>query len=353
MPRHPAGRPAGRLVVAGVLGLVVLLVVAILVWRSRQPDSRLEEALAQAPPEAERLSWTDWAAVRRELGADVGAEASPEEVAGLVEEAFSSDLSPMSALLSSASGMQEHFGFSPATLEWELFAQSGDRAVDLLKVTEGTDLEALGDTLEELGWTRPEDDDGVWTGGPEVLAGVDSGLTPELQHFVIRADDDLVLVSDQAASLETLADERGTDAYDDVAGELGDAVAAALYSGDYACEHLAMAQADEDAVAEADVLLAEAGEVHPLTAFAIGRRPGDAVRVVMEVEDADDAEADARTRARLANGPAPGQGGDFGDRFELVEAASQGRLVLLDLKAVEGSYVLSDLSNGPVLFATC
>ena len=55
----------------------------------------------------------------------------------------------------------------------------------------------------------------------------------------------------------------------------------------------------------------------------------------------------------LAAGPAPGQGGDFSDRFSVGSATADGDLVTLDLEPRPGSYVLSDLSSGPVLFATC
>ena len=61
----------------------------------------------------------------------------------------------------------------------------------------------------------------------------------------------------------------------------------------------------------------------------------------------------ADTRARLADGPAPGQGGDFTDLFALGAVTAEGEVVTMELDPVEGSYVLSDLSNGPVLFATC
>ena len=73
----------------------------------------------------------------------------------------------------------------------------------------------------------------------------------------------------------------------------------------------------------------------------------------VSLEDDDVARVDAETRATLATGPAPGQGGDFADRFALDEAASSGRVVTLDLSPVPGQYVLSDLTSGPVLFATC
>jgi hypothetical protein len=74
---------------------------------------------------------------------------------------------------------------------------------------------------------------------------------------------------------------------------------------------------------------------------------------VMAFESDDQARTNADTRSVLASGPAPGQGGDFSDRFSVESATADGSVVTLDLKPTEGSYVLSDLSTGPVLFATC
>ena len=85
----------------------------------------------------------------------------------------------------------------------------------------------------------------------------------------------------------------------------------------------------------------------------MGLLSGGGLRAVMEVEDADDAPGDADARARLAAGPAPGQGGDFSDRFTVADAGSEGRAITLDLQPEDGQYVLSDLTSGPVLFATC
>ena len=85
----------------------------------------------------------------------------------------------------------------------------------------------------------------------------------------------------------------------------------------------------------------------------MGSFPGGDVRVALEVEDADDAGTETDARARLAAGPAPGQGGDFSERFDVSRARADGRVVTLDLRPVDGAYVLSDLSSGPVLFATC
>lgn len=347
-------RGAARVVLAGVV-VLALAAAGFVAWRALTPATPLARATGLVPADATRLSWTDWEGVRRELGTDVGPGSSAEEVDAFLAEAFDADLSSMSALGTSAGVMQEELGLSPATVSWELLAQSGTGAVEVLGVADDVDLDAVADRLAELGWTEPEEEDGVWVGGPDVLATTGSMLTPELQHVALLADEGVVLTSDQAPYLEQVlaGDDDGPEGLADLAGSLEEPLAAAVYDGPYACEHLAMSQADDDARAEADQLLEAAGEVHPLTGFAMGVLPGGDVRAVMQVEDADDAPGDAEARARLAAGPAPGQGGEFADRFSVVGAASEGREVVLDLRPVEGGYVLSDLTSGPVLFATC
>ena len=167
-----------------------------------------------------------------------------------------------------------------------------------------------------------------------------------------------MLTSDQVAPLEAAVrtargDDDGLESVDDVVAASGSPVAANVFTGSYACEHLAMASADADDQAEAEALLGRAGEVHPMTGFAMGVGVDGGVRVAMSFEDDDAARTDAETRATLASGPAPGQGGDFADRFTLEDATSTGRVVTLELAPGPGQYVLSDLTSGPVLFATC
>lgn len=349
MPRRPAL----------VLAAVVLLAVAGLVgWRLTDRGTVFEEAVALAPQGTERATWTHWDAVRRELDVDLDAGSSGEDIQALLDDAFTRDLSSTSALNTSAVVLHEELGISPATLRWELFAQSPSGAVEVLALTDDVDPDDVRERLETLGWKAPEDDAGVWVGGPDVLARVGPGLTPELQHMVVLDDGRLLLTSDNAGYLEQAAgavkgDREQVEGLGDVAEALGDPVTAVLYTGPHACEKLAMAQADADAQAEADQLVEAAGGVHPLTAFGMGAVAGGEVRVALEVEDPDDAEAEATARARLASGPAPGQGGDFSERFEVAETGTRGRIVTLDLRPEDGEYVLSDLSSGPVLFATC
>jgi hypothetical protein len=77
------------------------------------------------------------------------------------------------------------------------------------------------------------------------------------------------------------------------------------------------------------------------------------VRVAMAFESDDQARRNADSRSRLAAGPAPGQGGAFSDRFTLGPVTADGSVLTMELKPVQDSPVLSDLSTGPLLFATC
>ncbi len=167
----------------------------------------------------------------------------------------------------------------------------------------------------------------------------------------------MLAASDEAETLETWRDEqRGSDLDDSIAGvttAVEGSLSASIYSGDYACVALAMTQADDaDRVRAAD-LIDQAGDVNPLDAFAIAGLRGGDVRVAMAFENEEQARTNADTRAKLAAGPAPGQGGAFPDRFKLGKVTADGDVVTMELDTVPGTYVMSDLATGPVLFATC
>lgn len=350
-----------RLTTLLVVVLAVLLVAAVVVvgmrwWRDRDRTD-LQEATSYAPADAERLSWTDWAAVRDHVGSDVDSGSSGAEVRDFLDDAFDDDLTSVSALVQSAPVLQSHFGFSPANAEWELFSQSSQGAVVVVQLPSSDDVDAVADHLEDDGFTRPSEDDGVWTGGETLLPGIGTDLTPELQYVALDADDGLVLTSDQEPYLRQVMDDLGEgglpDQVDDVVAASGEPLSAAIYTGDRACTALAMSQADADDQATADRLVEESGDVDPVRALAMSAQPDGDVRVVMAFANGDQARANARSRATLASGPAPGQGGDFSDRFSVDSATADGDLVTLDLAPHESAYVLSDLSSGPVLFATC
>jgi hypothetical protein len=75
--------------------------------------------------------------------------------------------------------------------------------------------------------------------------------------------------------------------------------------------------------------------------------------VGMHFETSAQASSNLRSRVDLASGDAPGQGGSFADRFTVTSAEVDGRNVVLELEPRTEDAVLSDVSVGPVLFATC
>lgn len=343
-----------RLLRAGVVVVVVAVVAGLAVvghgWWQERGRTDLERALALAPADAEQLSWTDWAGVREELDVDPGDE---DAATRLLDDGFDADLTQTTALGHSAEVMAADFGFSPLTVEWELFSQSAEGAVVLLRLPDDADLEEIEVRLTGLGYETPTEQ-GVYAGGGDLAASI--GVTPELNHLAVDEDRHLVLASDQLPYLESVVEGLDDEDVDDgvarVADEVGSPLAAALYTGDHACAKLAMSQADRDAQAEAAALVAAAGEVNPLDGFAVALAPGGDVVVAMAFETDEQARENADSRAQLASGPAPGHAGDYPDDFELGDVTAADRVVRMELDPVV-DFVFSSVKDGPVLFATC
>ncbi len=353
-----------RLTVAGVVVVaVVILAGAALAgvrWWQDTHRTELERAMAMAPADAQRLTWTDWAGVRGELDLTLSDAPTAPEVTELIDAGFEADLTSTSALVESAPVMQAQLGFSPATLDWELFTQSESAAAITMRLPESADFDDLADRLGRLGYAEPSSDTGVWEGDPDQLSLV-GALTPELTFIALDADDRVIVSSDtlggaKAAAKAATEDREPTGGLGDVVDSIADAaepLSGAFYTGDQVCAALSMGQADGVDQDQGEQLLAEAGEINPLTGFAMTKDPGGDLRVAMAFETEAQARTNAGTRAVLAAGPAPGQGGDFTERFTLGPVTAQGLVVTMELTPAEGNYVLSDLSNGPLLFATC
>ena len=184
--------------------VAVLLLAAVgggLWWWRTSSASEFAKAAALAPADAERLSWTDWGGVRRELGA----EPSTRAIGDGAEQVPRPGLRRRPDLHLGAAGVgagaAAEFGFSPATVEWELFSQSAEGAVVILRLPDGTDFENLAANLTDLGYAPPASDTGVWRVG-EALAAAGADLTPELQYVALLADENLVLTSDTSGYLE-------------------------------------------------------------------------------------------------------------------------------------------------------
>src|SRR5262249_22318318 len=161
-------------------------------------------------PETARFSWTDWAAVRRELGADVDDRSSAQDVEQFLSDGFDADLTSESAMVDSAPVLQQAFGFSPATVDWELLAQSTGGSVLIAGLPDSTDIGELGDGFERLGYERPASDDGVWNGGEELVSRISAtkggSVSPQFQYLALDGDRHLLLASDSGPYLRQAVD---------------------------------------------------------------------------------------------------------------------------------------------------
>jgi len=347
-----------------VLALVLvvgLVAVGVVVWK-RHDRSHLEEALGVVPAGALRVSFTDWGVVRQKVDAGLGSNPSADRIDGFGNKAYDRDFSAASSLDTAAVAMQKKFGFGPVNAQWEAFAQGKEGAAIVIKVPDGTDFDTLAGNLRSDGYKKPSEDDGVWKGGIDLVSQLDPTLTPEVQYVALLKDQGLVVTSDEAAYAAKAAkvaagDDDSVDSKDgvsDMAGHLGDPANAMLWTGDFACDDLAMSQADQGDQARGEQLVRSAGGVTPLNGLAMAMRPDRTLRVVEHFESNDQANENLRPRAKLAVGDAPGRGVSFNDDFKLTKSSSDGSEIVLDLTPRQATgYVLSALYDGPVLFATC
>ena len=91
----------------------------------------------------------------------------------------------------------------------------------------------------------------------------------------------------------------------------------------------------------------------PAEGLRDGAAAGPPLRLGMHFETAEQASANLQPRVDLASGEAPGQGGSFADRFRSPRARPRGRTWCSTSTPPGRRGVLSDMSTGPVLFATC
>ena len=104
------------------------------------PD--LEQAVASVPAGSERVSFTDWRAVR------MRATRSPDPVAAgrvarLTERAYELDLASASSIEESGSALAENFGFGPGNATWEAYAVAPAGASMVLRMDDSVDFDTV------------------------------------------------------------------------------------------------------------------------------------------------------------------------------------------------------------------
>jgi hypothetical protein len=342
--------------------LAVSAVAGVIGWTVLRPDPWYVDAVGTLPEETARATFTDWVRVGEQVDAPkVGAELSPEKLDALLVDAYDRGLLELSAVHDSSQALLELYDFTPFDLQWEIYGQSETGAVDVLKFSDHVDLTAFDDRLRDLGYEAPTSERAAWYGDPEVLAGLSADLTPIQQGIVILPEEHLVLMSanpDYAArSAKVISGDapslRDVDGVEDLASAPLAPVTAILWARDFACQDLAMSQADGTDQQLADELVEEAGGVDPLAGLMMAQEADGAFLVSMRFESDDQAANNLASRQSLARGDAPGQGGSFPERFAVDRAEVDGRMLELLFDPVDDRSLMTDISSGPVLFATC
>jgi hypothetical protein len=353
-----------------VVALALALVAAVPAaawfgWKAMQRTS-YEKAVAALPEATLRATYTDWAAVRRLAGGEsLGSSSTPREVSGFLSRAYDLDLISTSSVVEATYAMGRRYGFSPIDAEWEMFGQSREGQVAVMSLDESVDLAGVERNLRRLGYAPPADgagSGGVWAGSADLLATIDPTLTPVLQYVVVLPEERLVLLSDgqgYASSAASVVDGSaagldGVDGTSALAAAAGTPATAVMFASDFACEALSMGSTDQGDRAAADDLVSSAGGVSPLAGAVFAMQRDRSLVVGMHFESSRQASDNLEPRVELASGEAPGQGGTFSERFRVVEAAADGKEVVMELEPTpEDRPLLSDLTQGPLLFATC
>ena len=349
------------------VGVVVVLVLGLAVvggkhvW-DRMHRSDLDAAIGVVPRQTQRLSFTDWEQVREKVGVPTTASPTAAEVEKLTNRGYDTDLTAVSSIDESTAALQDNFGFSPTTMAWEAYAQSKAGATMIARMPDGFDFDKVRHHLEDLGFTEPSAQDGVWLGGTDLVANIDPTITPELQYVAVLADQHLIVTSDTEDYAKAAAGVAKGDAdslgdvssVEDLADRVGSPAAAMLWPRDFACSDLAMSSADQDSQDQAETLIADAGKTSPLNGLAMALEPDRKFRVVLHFESSGQAKENLAARAKLAVGDAIGRGGSFADDLKLTSSRTEGSSVVLGFTPKQRTgFVLSALDSGPVIFASC
>ncbi len=359
---EPSRRPT-PVVLALVLGAVVVVfaVIAYVVVKLVLPDPGLQQAVRLLPADTLRVSYTDWPEVAAEAdGADLTATSKVGAIDAFLRRGFDKDLTATSSLATSFTALGRAYGVTPVDSEWEVYGQARDGSVAVLKLKDDVSLDDLRSTLTELGYQEPSSADGTWIGTPEIVARQTPILTPLQQNLAVLDDGRYFVMSDLPEYIDTAVgvitgssdDLSSASGVSDLVDIAGSPVTAELWTGDFACEDLAMSKADQSDQSDAASLVSAAGGVHPLNGLVFAQQPTGSLTLGMTFADSDQASADLQPRTDLASGAAPGQGGSFKDRFTIEDSVADGRSLTLTLDPTSDR-VLSDLQQGPVLFATC
>ncbi len=344
------------------LVIVVTVVGSVIASRLLHHQSRIEQALDMLPEQTLIANYTDWRAARDDVASGIDSDSSAETKEGFLDAAYERDYSINSVLSEFEAEMQASYGWTVLDVEWEMYGQSRDGAVAVLKMPDDFDFDAAADQLTRLGY-EPADHDGVRRGSDEVLSAITPSLTPELSDIVLLPDDHLIVSSDSAdyavLTKETIGGDHDSlldvDGVPDMAAPLeDDAVTAVVNVQEHGCVAAGFEAADPREQQLARQRIRSAGGITATDGLALAIDKERRLTVVMHFSSEAEAEDDRAARVALAHGQAPDQGGTFEERFSVGNVSIVGTNLVLRLDPKDSDvHLLSDLGRGGLLFASC
>ncbi|HZM72109.1 MAG TPA: hypothetical protein VFC71_01925 [Candidatus Polarisedimenticolia bacterium] len=346
----------------------------------------LGEALAFADVETQRVTFTDWAAIKAAIGASSVTSSTPldEKLAALAQLNGLRDAPPTEAIFGgfATSFLRTHvdlWGFDALDLDWDASIQGAQPPMWVLRFRPGFDFSAFQAKLDEYGFTSEQLPRGILRSHEHFVgatytdaAGRTSQLAPTTEFQIGNTaflDDGRTVVMfwdprDAAAGPALIRDGLtngfgGTlDLSLESVARLLDAPFAARLEVGSSCGSFAVQARDPEVRASIDALLDEAGPLDAYNALGIGySREHDPIgRVVMGYAEEAAAQADLAGRRLLAERGIESHGRPYAELwFTLGDARVEERSVVVDLAPVNDlarNLILAAI-NRDMLFASC
>ena len=348
-----------RLVLAPLL--VIAVVVSVGVWASgREPDRRssMAAALDALPAGTLVAGFTDWAAIRDDLG--IGAASTRSGRDALSDDASLRDLTTRSVLGGVIDDMHEAYGWSAADLEWESYGQSRAGAAMVARLTPAVSIDDVQDRLRALGYRRDGD---VWSIDAAGSTTVGPELARTLGHLAVLPRQRLVIAADRAAYVpDVVSTVRGAEPsvltsrpVAEIAQVLAGSDTAVIQSGGFSCRATSFDGSGADVQAQADAALARVGRLDTPTFTGRGLVDGarrQSIRFASAFASPAQAAEQLRVRSALTTGPFIGRSGQVEDTLDLVRSTVHGSVATLrfDLDPDRGAFMSGE---GALLFAAC
>jgi hypothetical protein len=350
-----------------IMGLVLapLLVVAGAVAvgtqaSGREPDTRssLTSALDSLPGGTLVAGFTDWSAVRDDLGLRSVSTSAARTV--LDERGSLRDLTTRSVLGGVVDDMHRVYGWSAADLDWEVYGQAPEGAAMVARLDRSISIDDVERRLRTIGYDRRGD---TWTITEAGATKIGPELAATLGQLAIDPRRRVVVAADRADYLPAvLAVIRGEEPsalsvrpLADVATSLAGSETVLLQSGPFACRATALDDLGPDVVAQARAAVARAGALATPTFTGRGLvagSPTQSIRFAAVFGSPARAADQVRVRTALSTGPFIGRSGRVEDSLDLVEAFQTGSVAVLQFAVAPdaGAFMTGE---GPALFAGC